>query len=318
MAWTGFALLLLVGCGILFTGLPAFVVLITAAALGACIGLATDTFPLALLGALPGRLINLFESDLLQALPLYVTMGLLLDRLPVADALYRASIAVLPRKPSAPMVSGMLLGALLGPMNGSVGASVLGLSRVVAPKLAAEGVPPAKREALIAVASTLGVLVPPSLVLILLSDAMLQCAHLRGDADRTRRPRHQYAGCVSRRPGAGRNFSRSMSGARLVQRARRYRSAETREVDARTRPARRICARRTPPAARRRRHRLFLRGRSRRHGRFRFALCRYRDRAAARRGHARAVARRHGDHRRAVLAAAGGDDLHAGAAAFGH
>jgi TRAP-type mannitol/chloroaromatic compound transport system permease large subunit len=72
------------------------------------------------------------------------------------------------------MVSGMLLGALLGPMNGSVGASVLGLSRVVAPKLAAEGVPPAKREALIAVASTLGVLVPPSLVLILLSDAMMQ------------------------------------------------------------------------------------------------------------------------------------------------
>ncbi len=173
MAWTGFALLLLVGCGILFTGLPAFVVLITAAGLGACIGLATDKFPLALLGALPGRLINLFESDLLQALPLYVTMGLLLDRLPVADALYRASVAVLPRKPSAPMVSGMLLGALLGPMNGSVGASVLGLSRVVAPKLAAEGVPPAKREALIAVASTLGVLVPPSLVLILLSDAML-------------------------------------------------------------------------------------------------------------------------------------------------
>ena len=173
MAWSGLALLILVGCGILFTGLPAFVVLVMAASFGACLGLATDTFPLALLGALPGRLINLFESDLLQALPLYVTMGLLLDRLPVADALYRASIAVLPRKPAAPMVSGMLLGALLGPMNGSVGASVLGLSRVVAPKLAAEGVPAAKREALIAVASTLGVLVPPSLVLILLSDAML-------------------------------------------------------------------------------------------------------------------------------------------------
>jgi TRAP-type mannitol/chloroaromatic compound transport system permease large subunit len=67
----------------------------------------------------------------------------------------------------------MLLGALLGPMNGSVGASVLGLSRVVAPRLNAEGVPPATRDAVIAVASTLGVLVPPSLVLILLSDAML-------------------------------------------------------------------------------------------------------------------------------------------------
>ena len=174
MQWSGLALLIMVGCGILLTGLPAFLVLITAAALGALLGLATDTFPLALLGALPGRLINLFDSDLLQALPLYVTMGLLLNRLPVADALYRASGAILPRRPAAPMVSGMLLGALLGPMNGSVGASVLGLSRVVAPKLAAEGVPPAKREALIAVAATLGVLVPPSLVLILLSDAMLQ------------------------------------------------------------------------------------------------------------------------------------------------
>ncbi|MDI1343039.1 MAG: hypothetical protein PSV22_02915, partial [Pseudolabrys sp.] len=126
MEWSGLVLLIMVGAGILFTGLPAFVILIMAAGLGALLGVATDTFPLALLGALPSRLINLFESDLLQALPLYVTMGLLLNRLPVADALYRASIAILPRKPAAPMVSGMLLGALLGPMNGSVGASVLG------------------------------------------------------------------------------------------------------------------------------------------------------------------------------------------------
>jgi TRAP-type C4-dicarboxylate transport system permease large subunit len=110
-----------------------------------------------------------FDNDLLQALPLYVTMGLLLGRLPVADALYRTSNAILPKRASVPLVSGMLL----GPMNGSVGASVLGLSRVVAPRLTAEGVPAATRDAIIAVASTLGVLVPPSLVLILLSDAML-------------------------------------------------------------------------------------------------------------------------------------------------
>ena len=87
-----------------------------------------------MLGALPGRLINLFENDLLQALPLYVTMGLLLDRLPVADALYRAAMRCC-RAPVGAAVSGMMLGALLGPMNGSVGASVLGLSRVIAPRL---------------------------------------------------------------------------------------------------------------------------------------------------------------------------------------
>jgi tripartite ATP-independent transporter DctM subunit len=173
MEWTGFALLLLVGFGIIATGLPAAVVLIIAASLGALIGTIGGTIPVALLSALPARLVGLFDNDLLQALPLYVTMGLLLDRLPVADALYRAGNAVLPRTSSAPLVSGMLLGALLGPMNGSVGASVLGLSRVIAPRLSAEGVPAATRDAVIAVASTLGVLVPPSLVLILLSDAML-------------------------------------------------------------------------------------------------------------------------------------------------
>jgi len=188
MEWTGLALLMLVGAGIIFTGLPAAFVLIAAAVLGAFIGVCSSVIPLSLLGALPGRLINLFDNDLLQALPLYVIMGLLLDRLPVADALYRAGNAALPRGPSAPLVSGILLGALLGPMNGSVGASVFGLSRVIAPRLTAEGVPPASRDAVIAVASTLGVLVPPSLVLILLSDAMLNAHTLAvtetGRADR--------------------------------------------------------------------------------------------------------------------------------------
>ena len=173
MEWTGFVLLILVGIGIISTGLPAAFILITVAILGAVLGLASGTIPLSLLSALPNRLINLLENDLLQALPLYVAMGLLLGRLPVADALYRTSNAILPKRASAPLVSGMLLGALLGPMNGSVGASVLGLSRVVAPRLTAEGIPAPTRDVIIAVASTLGVLVPPSLVLILLSDAML-------------------------------------------------------------------------------------------------------------------------------------------------
>jgi tripartite ATP-independent transporter DctM subunit len=172
-AWSGLGLLLLVAAGIVFTGLPAFVVLIAVASLGALAGLATGTVPYSLLTALPGRLINLLENDLLQALPLYVLMGLLLDRLPIARALFRSGLAVLRSSPSAPLVSGMTLGALLGPMNGSVGASVLALSRVVAPRLAERGVPPPLRYAAVAVASTLGVVIPPSLVLILLGDAML-------------------------------------------------------------------------------------------------------------------------------------------------
>src|SRR4029077_7046754 len=173
MDWVGLALLVLVGVGIISTGLPAAVVLIAVASCGAALGVVTGAIDGSTLWALPSRLINLFENDLLQALPLYVTMGLLLDRLPGADALYRARHAGLPRKPSSPLVSGMMLGALLGPMNGSVRASGLGLSRVVSPRLTEEGIPAPIRHAVIAVASTLGVLVPPSLVLILLSDAML-------------------------------------------------------------------------------------------------------------------------------------------------
>jgi tripartite ATP-independent transporter DctM subunit len=172
-AWSGLGLLVLVGAGIVLTGLPAFVVLIAAASLGALAGLVSGAVPFSLLTALPGRLVNLLENDLLQALPLYVLMGLLLDRLPIAQALFRSGLAVLPPSPAAPLVSGMGLGALLGPMNGSVGASVLGLSRVVAPRLAERGIPPPLRYAAVAVASTLGVVIPPSLVLILLGDAML-------------------------------------------------------------------------------------------------------------------------------------------------
>jgi tripartite ATP-independent transporter DctM subunit len=173
MPWVGLGLLLLIGAGIVGTGLPAAVILITAATLGAGIGVASGAVPLALLSSLPSRLINLLENDLLQALPLYVLMGALINRLPVADALYRVGVAMLPRKPSAPLVSGVALGALLGPMNGSVAASVLALSRVVAPRLADFGVPPATCGAVVAVASTLGIVVPPSLVLILLGDAMM-------------------------------------------------------------------------------------------------------------------------------------------------
>src|SRR5262249_54035473 len=168
MPAAGLGLLVLVALGIVFTGLPAFVILIGAASVGATLGVLTDTVPISLLTALPSRLINLLENDLLQALPLSLTMGLLL-----ADALYRTGLSLLPRRPAAPLVSGMALGALLGPMNGSVGASVLALSRVVAPRLAESGVPKPTQFAAVAVASTLGVVIPPSLVLILLGDAML-------------------------------------------------------------------------------------------------------------------------------------------------
>jgi len=173
MPWVGLALFLFVGVAVVATGLPAAVILIVAASLGALIGFLSGQIPIELFTALSERLINLLENDLVQAIPLYVVMGALLNRLPLAEALYRAGLNILPRSPAAPVISGITLGALIGPMNGSVGASVLALSRTLAPRLGAFGIPLPRRAAVIAVASTLGVVVPPSLVLILLGDAML-------------------------------------------------------------------------------------------------------------------------------------------------
>jgi TRAP-type mannitol/chloroaromatic compound transport system permease large subunit len=173
MSAAGLCMLALVAIVMIATGLPAFVVLIGVSVLFAIVGVALGVLPYELLTALPWRVLGLLESDLLQALPLYVLMGALLNRLPLADTLFRAGNALFARTPAAPLLAALGLGALLAPMNGSVGAGVATLSRVVHPRLVARGVPGEQSLAVVCVASTLGVVVPPSLVLILLGDAML-------------------------------------------------------------------------------------------------------------------------------------------------
>ena len=169
----GFAMLAAVAVLVLATGLPVWSVLVGVAGMAALIGVATGTVVPSLLFILPGRYVGLLESDILQALPLFVAMGALLNRLPLADTLYRAGVAAFGGRPFAPGLSALLLGVVLGPMNGSVGANAIALTRAIEPKLQASGAPPAEAIGLLAVASTLGVVVPPSLVLILLGDAML-------------------------------------------------------------------------------------------------------------------------------------------------
>jgi TRAP-type mannitol/chloroaromatic compound transport system permease large subunit len=112
------------------------------------------------------------EHDLLQALPLYVFIGLLLQRLPLADALYASIARLLRGSPAGSSIAGLAVGALVAPMNGSVASSAALLSRLVAPRL--RHMQPSGAIALVSAAATIGVVVPPSLVLILLGDAMLR------------------------------------------------------------------------------------------------------------------------------------------------
>ncbi|MBC5767794.1 TRAP transporter large permease subunit [Ramlibacter albus] len=172
MASAGLWMLVALGALTVASGLPVWALLVGVASAFALGGLAAGAFGSAVLFTVPGRLLNLLDHDLLQAMPLYVFIGVLLQRLPLGDALFACGRRLLRGTGAAPSLSALAVGALVAPMNGSVAASSALLSRLVGPQLAA--MPPARAITLASVAATIGVVVPPSLVLILLGDAMLR------------------------------------------------------------------------------------------------------------------------------------------------
>jgi tripartite ATP-independent transporter DctM subunit len=174
MESAGLWMLVAVAAAMLATGLPSWIVLSGVAGLFAVAGMAIGLFPAALIAALPSRLLGLLESDLLQAMPLYVLMGALIHRLPLADRLFASAAHALRRTGCATPLAGLGVGVVLAPMSGSVGASIAMLTRIVQPRLERARLAPERAAALVCAASTLGVLVPPSLVLILLGDAMMR------------------------------------------------------------------------------------------------------------------------------------------------
>lgn len=171
----GLWMLLTLGVLILTTGLPVWALLVGVASAFAAAGLATGVMDIHILQALPARTIGLLENDLLQAMPLYVLMGVLLQRLTVADALFASLLRLFRPLGGAHALAALGVGALIAPTNGSVASSSALLSRLVAPRVAHLGA--AQAVSIVSVAATIGVVVPPSLVLLLLGDAMLM-AHL--------------------------------------------------------------------------------------------------------------------------------------------
>jgi TRAP-type mannitol/chloroaromatic compound transport system permease large subunit len=172
----GLWMLLLLAVGTAFSGLPVWALLIGVSSAAAVTGVVLGAFDFQVLGAMPARVMGLLESDILQALPLYVFVGLLLQRISIAQAL----IAALTRffawcfdsADAGKAMAALGLGALIAPMNGSVASSASMLTRLLKPQL--READPARSSAWVSAASTIGVVVPPSLVLILLGDAMMR------------------------------------------------------------------------------------------------------------------------------------------------
>ena len=105
---------------ILVAGLPAWMMLVGVALVYSLAGVILDVIPLALLSSIPSRVLGLLDNDLLQVLPLYVLMGAMLNRLPLADVLFRTTRRALRNTGGGAPLAGLTLGVLFAPVNGSL------------------------------------------------------------------------------------------------------------------------------------------------------------------------------------------------------
>lgn len=151
---------------------PIYAALLTCSLWGGLLGLGLGWIDPQLLWALPLRLSGLLEHELLQALLLYALVGATLRELGLAEAWIAALGRRLGEGPLASALAVLGFAALSAPMSGSVAAS-LGMLRQGADAALAAW-PRPRATALQAAASTLGLLLPPSLVLLLCGEAMMR------------------------------------------------------------------------------------------------------------------------------------------------
>jgi len=168
----GIGMLLSVSALTVLSGLAVWEVLVAISTVFAVFGLATGVFNLPILGLLASRLSGLLENDLLQAVPLYVFFGILLQYSGLANDMLHLLKRMCQRLLLPQELAVIFFSGLISPMNGSVAATAGLLKRTLSDKRAdhdsAQGI------SLISCAATVGLVIPPSLVLILMGDAMMR------------------------------------------------------------------------------------------------------------------------------------------------
>lgn len=163
----------LVLIGFLLTGFPVAFTLGGTALIFGLIGTATGTLDLTFLELLPNRLFgNVLRNELLFAVPLFVAMGVMLEKSRVAEDLLESMGKLFGSLPGGLGISVTIVGALLAASTGIVGATVVTMGLLSLPTMLRRGYDPALATGSIAAAGTLGQIIPPSIVLILLADVM--------------------------------------------------------------------------------------------------------------------------------------------------
>lgn len=167
------ALLLFISvCLVLLTGYPVAFALSGTALLFAFIGILTGTFDTAFLTALPNRLYGIMTNMTLIAVPLFIFMGVMLEKSKVADKLLDTMALLFGSLRGGLGISVIIVGMLLAASTGIVGATVVTMGLLSLPTMIKRGYDPAIATGAICASGTLGQIIPPSIILILLGDVL--------------------------------------------------------------------------------------------------------------------------------------------------
>lgn len=157
----------------LMSGFPVAFTLAGTGLLFGGIGIATGLMDFAFLEILPNRLFgSVIRNELLFAVPLFVAMGVMLEKSNVAEELLESMGKLFGSLRGGLGISVTIVGALLAASTGIVGATVVTMGLLSLPTMMRRGYDTSLATGSIAAAGTLGQIIPPSIVLILLADVM--------------------------------------------------------------------------------------------------------------------------------------------------
>lgn len=156
----------------LLAGFPVAFTLAGVALIFAAIGTLTGSFDPSFLSAFPNRLFGIMGNQTLIAVPVFVFMGVMLERSKLADQLLREVARLMRSLPGGLAVAVMLVGALMAASTGIVGATVVTMGILSLPTMMRQGYDNRVASGTICAAGTLGQVIPPSIVLVLLGDVL--------------------------------------------------------------------------------------------------------------------------------------------------
>ncbi|MCC1496115.1 TRAP transporter large permease subunit [Alcanivorax sp. 1008] len=159
-------------CATLIAGYPVAFTLGGVALIFALIGMATGTFHGQDLTFIPNRLFGIVGNQSLMAVPLFVFMGVMLEKSRVAENLLTSMARLMGPLPGGLGIAIIVVGALLAASTGIVGATVVTMGLLALPSMLKLGYKPELASGLICATGTLGQIIPPSIALVLLGDVI--------------------------------------------------------------------------------------------------------------------------------------------------